>query len=89
MSAARKRKLLQLEEFRRRLPHISARALSETLSTIKEHGCPDLDSRQDMHQARELAVNENTPYGQVSTVHEVTHMLPGRAPVKLRIANMA
>ena len=68
----RKRKLLDLEELRRQIPHVSQSGLSATIKALKRRGLPDLDRRQDFQEARDLwAAGLNTPYGPISTEREV------------------
>ena len=50
----RKRKLLDLEELRREIPHVSQSGLSATIKALKRRGLPDLDNRQDFQEARDL-----------------------------------
>ena len=71
MNASKRQKLIDLEAMRRRLPHISQVGLSSTLQDIKKHGLPDLDRRVDINAARELPLNERTPYGPISVEREV------------------
>ena len=63
MRPARKRRLLQLEELRRRLPHVSQSGLAATLQDIKQHGLSELDTAKHMRQARDMLCEENTAYG--------------------------
>ena len=72
MNAEKRRKLLDLEAMRRRLPHVSQRALSSTIKDIKQHGLPELDHRNHFNEARELLMNEKTEYGPISVTREVT-----------------
>ena len=62
MNAEKRRKLLDLEAMRRRLPHVSQRALSATLKDVKQHGLPELDHRNHFNEARELLMNEKTQF---------------------------
>jgi hypothetical protein len=85
MNAEKRRKLLDLEAMRRRLPHVSQRALSATLKDVKQHGLPELDDTKHIHEARELLMNEKTPYGPISVTREVTTADGGVA--RFRMAN--
>ena len=66
MDANKRRKLLNLETLRRRLPHLSQSGLARTLQDIKNNGLPELDSAKDLRAAREMLMNERTPYGPIS-----------------------
>ena len=85
MNAEKRRKLLDLEAMRRRLPHVSQRALSATLKDVKQHGLPELDDTKHIREARELLMNEKTPYGPISVTREVTTTEGGVA--RFRMAN--
>ena len=63
MAEPRAGKLRRLENFRRRLPHISASALESVLNEVERSGVPDAHSRRDMREARNLEVEAPTPYG--------------------------
>ena len=72
----------RLNEFRRRLPFISASGLSALLQDIEEHGAPKLASRRSMARATEEELRQETPYGSlltelelVSTANTVTKIL--------------
>lgn len=64
-NAAKKRKLHELNEMRRRLPHMTATALSAVLLDVKKHGMPELMSRHQLAAATEEIVNYETPYGKM------------------------
>ena len=64
--AARKRKLTSLDDLRRKVPHVSQRALDGIIAEIKRTGLPELGSRNHMRKGMELKVSEPTPYGPVS-----------------------
>ena len=61
----RPEKLRKLETFRRRLPHVSASALSEVLDLIDREGVPDLHTRKQIREARNLQCSEITPFGPI------------------------
>ena len=61
----RKAKLQKLNVFRRHLPHISAAALSACLIAVSLEGVPDLTDRNSLRIARNMAVNDATPYGPI------------------------
>ena len=63
MADAKRRKLGELERFRRKVPHTSASALSAILREIKRSGLPDLHTRGDIAQARDVALGTRTEYG--------------------------
>ena len=60
----RSAKLRKLNDFRRRLPHCTASALSAILADVRETGIPDGD-RNAMRHARDLQNSEPTPFGPV------------------------
>ena len=59
----KRRRLNSLETFRRKLPHVSQRALSAILTTIKAEGLPELVERKDIRSARNELTETNTEYG--------------------------
>ena len=63
MADAKRRKLGELERFRRKVPHASASALSAILREVKRSGLPDLHTRGDIAQARDVALGTQTEYG--------------------------
>ena len=60
-------KLRRLERFRRKLPHVSASALSAILKEVAETGLPERRSRDDMRRARDELLDTDTPYGPLMT----------------------
>ena len=56
----KRRKLDELERFRRRSPYTSASDLSAVLQEVKQSGLPELDSRKDIREARGAAVGTET-----------------------------
>ena len=63
--ADRKRKLAELERFRRAVPHVSASALSATIREAKARGLPELDSRHAIAEARQNALEEELEAGNI------------------------
>ena len=63
MADAKRRKLGELERFRRKVPHASASALSAILREVKRSGLPELNTRRDIAQARDVALGTSTEYG--------------------------
>ena len=61
--ASREAKLRKLNEFRRKRPHISAKALADTLQGVKDDGMPELHDRNHLRQARDLVASQHTPFG--------------------------
>lgn len=59
----KRRRLNSLETFRRKVPHVSQRALSAILTTIKAEGLPELVERKDIRAARNELTETNTEYG--------------------------
>ena len=60
----RKDKLRKLNDFRRRLPHCTASALSAILADVRKNGIPGGD-RHALRFARDLQNSEQTPFGPV------------------------
>ena len=87
MDNERKRKLLELEDFRRRVPHVTASALSVVIKELKRTGLPELDGRADIRAARDLRLQEPTPYGPISTTMEMVRAFPGQDPETLHVAH--
>lgn len=58
-------KLRKLNQFRRKLPHISANALDAVLATVAQEGIPDLHHRDAMREARDLENKTDTPFGPI------------------------
>jgi len=61
----KRRKLDELERFRRRIPYTSASALSAVLQEVKRSGVPELDTRKEIREARDAAVGTESEYGPV------------------------
>jgi hypothetical protein len=61
----RKAKLRRLNEVRRSLPHVTAQALSAVLMVVQREGVPDAHNRSQMMHARNLQLEELTPYGPI------------------------
>jgi hypothetical protein len=64
-------KLRKLNAFRRQLPHVTASALGAILAAVATHGLPDLHTRDDLRQARDLQAAAVTPYGPILQTVEV------------------
>ncbi len=64
MDQAKRAKLMRVERLRRRLPHMSASAFAQTLKEL--HDDPiDPVTRQDVARARDLVLEQGTPYGPI------------------------
>ena len=63
MADAKRRKLGELERFRRKVPHASCSALSAILREVKRSGLPELNTRKNMSAARDAALGTHTEYG--------------------------
>ena len=86
MADNRRAKLQRLSDFRRSMPHVSGRAFSSVLQHIRDHGLPELMTRRNQREARDITTYQETPYG---TIVE-TVQLPaadGGAPYKLELVN--
>ena len=69
--ADRAHKLRRLERLRRRVPHVSASALSAILNEVQLE-MPELSSRHAIREARNAALDGDTPYGSIFTVIVLT-----------------
>ena len=87
-------KLARLNNFRRKLPHVTAKALEAVLRTVKEEGVPELHDRDQMREARDLENHVATPYGPIMQSVEVitkscrTQTLPIAHPFALLWASV-
>ena len=59
-------KLRRLGRFQRQLPHTTASALSAILSAVAEEGAPDLASRANVREARDLDCVRETSFGPIA-----------------------
>ena len=66
----RPQKLQKLDDFKRKLPHVSASALAAILKEIKEDGPPELGTRKQIKEATERAL-QNTTYGPMISCAQV------------------
>jgi len=64
---------------------VTQRGLASTLQDIKKHGLPELDSTKDLREAREMLMNEGTPYGPISVEKEVP--ITGGGRMRIRMAS--
>ena len=64
-------KLQKLDVTRRRLPHISASAMSAVCQDVEKHGMPELHARTDFYDAAKNFLDEQTPFGPVVVEIEV------------------
>ena len=62
---AKRRKLEELDKFRRNVPQCSASALSAVLEEVKRSGLPELSTRADLRDARDAEVGRVTEYGEL------------------------
>ena len=67
MAEPREAKLRKLDSFRRRLPHLSASALSQLLQELVRDpaAAPELYTRTAIRQARDTVNNDPTPFGPI------------------------
>jgi hypothetical protein len=61
----REAKLRRLNNFRRALPHVTAAALAAILSAVVRDGVPGAHDRNQMRYARNLQLEQLTPYGPI------------------------
>ena len=67
----RPQKLQKLDDFKRKLPHVSASALAAILREVKEDGPPELGTRKQIKEATQQALS-NDVYGPMINFAEVT-----------------
>lgn len=67
----RQQKLQKLDDFKRKLPHVSASALAAILKEVKEDGPPELGTRKQIKEATQNALS-NDAYGPMISCAEVT-----------------
>ena len=79
--------LLQLDSFRRKMPHVSQSALSVILREVQRGGMPDAIDRRSMHAAREMKADTATPQGPLHVWRDVPPVDPAKPPQPLRIAH--
>ena len=59
-------KLQKLNYFRRKLPHVSVRALGAIATAIAEEGAPDgLQNKNELRAARDTICKKTGPYGPI------------------------
>jgi len=85
--AFRRRQLLDLDDLRRRVPHVTQSALSGLILELKRVGLPALSSRRDMRLARDMKVEARTPYGPISVGLPMRAEADGSPPLQLLIAH--
>ena len=80
--SVRKRKLLELDDLKRRVSHVTAAGLSSVIKAIKRTGLPELDDRADIREARDFQLSDPTPYGPISTELLCIRHVDGKPPEK-------
>ena len=63
MADAKRRKLNELDRFRRKVPHASSSALSAILREVQRNGWPELNTRKDIAEVRDDAIGTQTADG--------------------------
>lgn len=81
-------KLRKLNDFRRSLPHVSARALDQIFKGIQEQGLPDLMTRDQMREATNELMTSVTPHGPLIVEIEL-NMIDGTVIHDLAVNPMA
>ena len=56
-------KLRRLEDIRRKLPYLSASALSSLIKDFEDQGIPELSQRKHIQEAKKVAVSKDEAYG--------------------------
>ena len=82
---SREAKLQRLNTFRRKVPHVSASALSKILSARQD--IPELSSRQDIADATASVLETETPHGQLLTTIAVKSAKPDAPDIVLDVVN--
>ena len=76
--AERAAKLQRIEAFRRKVPHVSASALTGILKEVRDNGVPDGGSlRKTFQEAREAVVRADGMYGAILREVELPPEKPG------------
>ena len=83
----RKESLLELDSFRRKMPHASQSALSTILLEIQRVGIPDVVTRNAMREARELKADTMTPHGPLHVWRDIPPANPSDPPQRIRLAH--
>ena len=78
-------KLRKLNEFRRKLPHVTASALAAVLVAVQLHGVPDIHDRTGLREARDLQSYATTPFGPI--MQTITVRLTTNEEKQLYVAN--
>jgi len=86
MGDDRPSKLRRIDALRRRVPHVSASALSAILRDVSTHGLPEMDARSHFREARDDVASTDTPYGHVLQESTVPRDGGGR-PIKVPFAH--
>jgi hypothetical protein len=86
-SAAKRRRLEQLDGFRRRLPHMSQTALAAVCKDIQQHGLPDDFSERAQYEARNLLRGLTNEYGPIIRKAELVRVDDAK-PVNVEFANV-
>ena len=78
-------KLRKLDLFRRKLPHMSAQALSSVLAAVEADGVPEIHARSAFREARDVVNDSWSPFGQMQLKRPV-HAMPG-GPATINLAH--
>ena len=86
VSMERPAKLRRLNDFRRKLPHLTASALAAVLLAVSLEGLPDVFDRNSIRQSRDqIGHVDATPFGPV--VQSITVFDTNDSPMDIPIAN--
>ena len=85
-SREKRRRLEDLEQFRRRLPHMSQSALAAVCKDIQQHGLPDDFSRRAQQESRNMIRGVNTEYGPIIRAAKLVRS-DNAGPVSVEYAN--
>lgn len=62
-SSSRDTKLRKLDDMRRKLPHMTASAMSALLHEVSQHGIPELHSKKQLAEATQRQISDHNAYG--------------------------
>ena len=60
-------KLRKLNDFRRKVPFVSQRALTTIFEEVRVNGLPELIHRHDMQESSDLVLSDHAEYGDLMT----------------------
>jgi hypothetical protein len=64
-SSSRETKLRKLHDLKRKIPHMTASAMSALLEDVEKHGIPELHSRKQLAEATAAEISSHSSYGSI------------------------